>query len=249
LYLQQLGNYKEALACQDKYIAYRDTSIKRYNQASLQNTIFQIQFEKQKTKDIYTKEHLKRRSLLYNMVILTLIIILLALFIVFLIWRKSKTRKQKILQLRNENMQMQLDKHWQELKHILKNIMKQNDIIQNLRSEISSRDNGEVSEEVREKLQEQIESLTLITENDLFEFSEMFDKIHPGFVSRMMEQFPDLTSSEIRLAMIIRLKLDRQAAAKILCVTEETVRKANFRLRKKLNINGINELYQFILNF
>lgn len=249
LYLEKIGQYKEALFYKDKYIAYRDTANNRYNQVNLQNTIFQIEFEKQKATDLIAQEKTKHRNILYNIIITVLILVLTSLLVVFLLWRKNKNREQKILQLRHENTQILFEKHRQELKHVLNNIMKQNDVIQNLRSEIDTHKNSNLPEEIREKFQNQIESLTLITENDLFEFSELFQKIHPEFTSKLTGEFPDLTSAEIRLAMIIRLKLDRQAAAKVLCVTEESVRKNIFRLRKKLNINSIEGLYQFIANF
>jgi DNA-binding CsgD family transcriptional regulator len=95
-------------------------------------------------------------------------------------------------------------------------------------------------------LHEKINSLSLLTENDLLVFKQLFDKIHPSFYDSLLTKCDDLTKSEARLAMLIRLNLTSIEMSRILGISQDSVRKSNLRLRKKLSIDSQKELVQFI---
>lgn len=82
------------------------------------------------------------------------------------------------------------------------------------------------------------------------EFMQFFEDIHPDFIKNISSASTDkLTSTELRLAMLLRLNLSSKEIASVLRVTPDSVRVARYRLRKKLPIDQKQELVNFMLDF
>ncbi|GLB48409.1 hypothetical protein Y10_07770 [Neptunitalea sp. Y10] len=91
---------------------------------------------------------------------------------------------------------------------------------------------------------------TLEQDEEWDEFMQFFEDIHPDFIkkiSAVSEQ--KLSSTELRLAMLLRLNLSSKEIASILRVTPDSVRVARYRLRKKLPIDQKQELVNFMLDY
>lgn len=89
---------------------------------------------------------------------------------------------------------------------------------------------------------------SLKQDNEWEEFNNLFSDIHPRFSKKLTEAATEkLSSSEIKLAMLLRLNLSSKEIASILRITPDSVRVARHRLRKKLPINSKKELVNFML--
>lgn len=211
--------------------------------------IFQIKFEKEKNENKLIVEQEKRRGQkLYGYTIILTIIIVACVLIIYLL-RKRKIVEHRVLELEKEKIQTELSQNEQELTKILKNLVEKNEIINTLNQEIEIREklNDKITiKEENENLLEKINSISLLTEKGLIEFKNLFDKKHPEFYENLINKHPDLTKSEIRLAMLIRLNLSNFEMSSILGVSQDSVRKSNLRLRKKLGIKTQSELMSFI---
>ncbi|MNE90465.1 hypothetical protein D3C80_1879830 [compost metagenome] len=91
-----------------------------------------------------------------------------------------------------------------------------------------------------------LQSFSLLTENDWIEFKRLFEKLNPGFFDFFHDKFPEITAAEIRLAALIKLNLSNIEMARTLAISPDSVRKTNLRLRKKLNIESLDDLTRFI---
>ncbi|WBL22660.1 tetratricopeptide repeat protein [Zunongwangia sp. HRR-M8] len=91
---------------------------------------------------------------------------------------------------------------------------------------------------------------SLAEEQEWDEFMSFFQEIHPQFVKQLSERaLSKLSSTELRLAMLLRLNLSSKEIAAILRVTPDSVRVARYRLRRKLPIEQKQELVNFMLQF
>ncbi|MDN3595619.1 tetratricopeptide repeat protein [Zunongwangia endophytica] len=82
------------------------------------------------------------------------------------------------------------------------------------------------------------------------EFMNFFKEIHPQFIKQLSKTTTSkLSSTELRLAMLLRLNLSSKEIASILRVTPDSVRVARYRLRRKLPIEQKQELVNFMLQF
>lgn len=104
-------------------------------------------------------------------------------------------------------------------------------------------------------LQSKIRDLSLEIDSSLHqeeqsdEFLNFFKEVHPGFIKKLSSLSNDsLSPSEMRLAMLLRLNLSSKEIASVLGVTQDTVRVARYRLRKKLPIDSREELATFMVD-
>jgi cell division protein FtsB/DNA-binding CsgD family transcriptional regulator len=89
----------------------------------------------------------------------------------------------------------------------------------------------------------------LDSENDWEHFEHLFDKAHGGFFRRLMEGYPELTPSDLRLCAYLRMSLTSKEIAPLLNITLRGVEEKRYRLRKRLNLTQDQGLTDFILNF
>ncbi len=86
-----------------------------------------------------------------------------------------------------------------------------------------------------------------VADKDWDNFKLYFDQVHEDFDNKLRQYFNDLTSNEIRLAALMKMKLSTKEIASILNISPDSVNKARYRLRKKLNMDSEDRLEDFIL--
>jgi two component regulator three Y motif family protein len=80
-------------------------------------------------------------------------------------------------------------------------------------------------------------------------FQENFDLIHKDFFKKLKELYPQLTPTDLRLAVLIRLNYTSKEIATMQNVSLRGVETARYRLRKKLQLAEENNLYEFFAQF
>ncbi len=97
----------------------------------------------------------------------------------------------------------------------------------------------ELSNDLNEHLQEA---------DEWDQFMNLFDEIHPDFTKKLNQAaLQNLTATEIRLCLLLRINLSSKEIASILRITPDSVRVARYRLRKKLPLESKDELTDFML--
>ncbi len=77
-------------------------------------------------------------------------------------------------------------------------------------------------------------------------FEIAFLNIHPEFSKNLISQFPDLTAGELKLSILIRLGMSIKDTASLLYLSQDSLKVARSRLRKKLQINSDISLLNFM---
>ena len=78
------------------------------------------------------------------------------------------------------------------------------------------------------------------------EFELLFQKVHHSFHDKLNELFPELTPNERKLCIFLKLNMSNKQIAQITFQSEEALKKARLRLRKKLDIDRDTNLVAFI---
>jgi len=85
-------------------------------------------------------------------------------------------------------------------------------------------------------------------DNNWKNFSRYFEEVHKDFNSNVKAKFPDITANELRLLALLKMNLSSKEIANILNISQEGIKKARYRLRKKLNIATEDSLQDLVLS-
>ncbi|MFP4488719.1 MAG: PAS domain-containing protein [Bacteroidales bacterium] len=88
---------------------------------------------------------------------------------------------------------------------------------------------------------------TLLSTDNWEDFMLHFEKIHPGFFSRLQAKFPSLTSKDLRLCSYLRLQMATKEIAGLMNITVQSAEISRVRLRKKLKLRRQDKLVSYIL--
>ncbi|CDF80976.1 tetratricopeptide repeat family protein [Formosa agariphila KMM 3901] len=199
-----------------------------------------------------------------NIILLASTFIILMLLGWFLHFRKRKKQQSKIQHYKNELLQANIDKKTQEeialqrentiktsaLTNYSLHLAHKNKMISDITRTLNNiKDRNSVL--IKSKIETLIKDIDLdiSQEQEWTEFINFFEQIHPHFSQNLKKDVTkELTASELRLCVLLRLNLSSKEIASILRITPDSVRIARYRLRKKLPIDSKEDLQVFLLN-
>ena len=85
-----------------------------------------------------------------------------------------------------------------------------------------------------------------VQDKDWEDFRQIFEQVHQDFFQRLQRVSSELTPAELRLASLIKLNVPSKDIAVVLGISQDSLRIARYRLRKKLNITQGENLSHFI---
>ncbi len=95
---------------------------------------------------------------------------------------------------------------------------------------------------------ESLMSSKILTEDEWTEFKNRFNKVYPSFLVQIRNNYKDITNSEERLICLEKLNLKTKEIGDILGISKDSVVKARYRLKKKLNVDKDIPLVQYLEN-
>ena len=81
------------------------------------------------------------------------------------------------------------------------------------------------------------------------EFDLLFEQVHQNFYAKLNKHFSNLTKNEHKLCVFYKLNMNSKEICSMTLQTQNALKKARARLRKKLNIPTKDSLHQFLLQF
>ena len=93
---------------------------------------------------------------------------------------------------------------------------------------------------------DKLASMVLLTHQNWADFSRLFEEVHPGFLVRLSQRYPEITQAEIRFLALLRLDIDTESMRTILAVGPESIRQARHRLRKKMQLSQGDNIREVI---
>ena len=183
--------------------------------------------------------------------VIGLAVILTILLIVFY----QKRKKEKLIakleldksQLLTESLSQELKlKNKQLTSHAL-NMLQKNELLSVF---LESLDNvikiakGEVVQQLNQ-IKRQVKRL-LTSEKDWNTFKIYFEQVNKGFLDKLKEINPKLTTNDIRLTTLIKLNMTNKEIASILSINHQSVKNAQYRLKSKLALGKNENLKSFL---
>lgn len=87
---------------------------------------------------------------------------------------------------------------------------------------------------------------SLDLENEWQNFKNYFEKVHPSFFTLLQEEYPKLTTEDLRYCAYVKTHMSNKEIANLLNINTESVRTHKYRLKKKLGLPKDIELKDFI---
>jgi len=163
--------------------------------------------------------------------------------------QEAIANEQKIVKLKNEQLQADLVGKNRELANSAMNIVYKNELLQKIRDELHSLkdSNGKkLGDEHLKKIQKVIdEGMTDDRDWNLFEKS--FDEAHENFFKKIKVNYADLVPNDLKLCAYLRMNMSSKEIASLLNISLRGVEVRRYRLRKKLNIAHDKNLAEFLM--
>ena len=158
--------------------------------------------------------------------------------------------ERKIMEIKNENLQKELNHKSQQLSNVAINVVKKNEILEEIRDELK-----QVKEEMGQQLpnihyQKLLNSIerNVAGYDDWVLFEENFNEVHEEFFGRLRTIYPSITPSELRLAACLRMNLSTKEMAPVLAISVRGVEIKRYRLRKKMGLDADVNLVEYMMD-
>lgn len=157
---------------------------------------------------------------------------------------RQKMRRNKI---EKEKVDAELEFKKKELTTHALNLARKNETLENLKLQAQELKETENMGTGYNQLIRSI-NFDLQDDNNWENFSRYFEEVHKDFNSNVKTKYPDITSNELRLLALLKMNLSSKEIANILNISPEGIKKARYRLRKKLDLTTEDSLQDLVLS-
>ena len=242
---EALGEYKKALLDHENYKAISDSvySVEKSKEIERLKTEFET---KEKEQQIVLQEKeitvLEQEASISNLQRLLMAIgLLLSLIGFYALYQRMKRNK-----LEKEKVDAELEFKKKELTTHALNLARKNETLENLKSKAQELKEKENTGTGYTQLIRTI-NFDLQDDNNWENFSRYFEEVHKDFNGNVKQKYPGVTSNELRLLALLKMNLSSKEIASILNISPEGIKKARYRLRKKLDLTTEDSLQDLIL--
>jgi ligand-binding sensor domain-containing protein len=163
----------------------------------------------------------------------------------------EKLHERQMMELEKEKLEADIRHKNNELSSLTLHITQKNEMITRIANQLTktiqeSRDEVAVKHlrEIKTSLEKGLDS-----HQEWEKFINHFDIVHEGFLKRLKQQYPDLSTSTLKLCAFIRMRLSSKQIATLMNTVPASVLKARYRLRTKFNLSKETGLEEFLNGF
>ncbi|RXP46502.1 hypothetical protein EC396_13965 [Lutibacter sp. HS1-25] len=147
-----------------------------------------------------------------------------------------------IMKLKNDKLQHEIDSKTRELASSTMSIIKKNEILNTIKSELV-----DVKNDTNIKPVLKIINKNLSNTDDWEMFQEAFNQADSDFLKKVKTAHPALTPNDLRLCAYLRLNLASKEIAPLLNISVRSIEIKRYRLRKKMDLPHEKSLVEYIL--
>ncbi len=164
---------------------------------------------------------------------------------------KVRDREHRLLSLEKEKLEQEVSHKSKELADSTMSTIRKNEILTSLRSEICVQKEALGTHYPDKYFNRVIRMIddNISSDSDWEIFRTNFDRIHENFFRNLIERYPSLTQSDLRLCAFLRLNMSTKDIANLLNISLKGVEAARYRLRKKLSLESDVSLGEFLIGF
>ncbi len=165
--------------------------------------------------------------------------------------RIEMEREKEIIRLKSEQLEADLLHKSQELSNVMLNFVRKNEILSEIKKDIlkiSTSISGGEDQGIKRKLYSLNSRIdqNMAHDEDWKKFERNFDIVHNGFIQKLTEKFPELTYSEKKMCVYLKMDLASKEIASLLNISPRSVETVRYRLRKKFDLEREDNLRDFL---
>jgi len=183
-----------------------------------------------------------------NLQQIILAIVLLLAFVIFIFGLRKVRKKMKQSLLEKRKLNTALHHTKKELTVKTLHIAKKNKVLENLKQEVIHINGANTSKQQEYKKIIQTINFDLKDDDNWENFRKQFEEIHKDFYAEIKNRYPKINSNELRLIALLKLNLSSKEIGVLLNISQDGVKKARYRLRKKMNLSTKEPLQDYILS-
>ena len=158
--------------------------------------------------------------------------------------------EMKVVLSENQALHSSIEMKKQEVRNVALSMVEQKEYLESLNSIVKqlskTKDERERDMLIAELKVSLRQRLSYDRDIDSQYFAAQAENIHEDFNAKLLENFPDLTQQETRLATLLRLGFSSKYIATLLNITPKSVEISRYRLRQKLGLSKGDNLVNFI---
>ncbi len=220
------GDYKSGYYNYRNYLIYKDSINNEQVSAKIVTEQLTYDFDRKQALEKAEVEKKEARQRVIRNIFFFCFLIAILFAAVFL---RQRRRIAKELFLAKVNLQ-----------DYVKDMAEKSSALEEFQEEINKLKNS--TDEQRVLKLQSLNRSSILTDGDWNQFRLLFEQVYPGLLSRLKIKLPDLTPGETRLVCLTKLSIGTKQMAGILGVSDDTIRKTRYRLRKKLGLAEENTL-------
>ncbi len=246
---ESLGNYKKALTNfkQSKILSDSIFNIERTAVTQELKIIYETE---KKEQQIILQENeitvLGQQAEISNLQKLLLGLGLGLSLLLFGVGYYALRQKIKRNKLEKEKLDAELAFKKKELTTHALHLAKKNEALVNLKQKAEALKTSENNKNGYQQLIRTI-NFDLQDDNNWEKFSNYFQEVHKDFNTKAQLKFPQITSNDLRYMALIKMNLSSKEIANILNISNDGIKKARHRLRKKIKIDSKQSLEATII--
>lgn len=212
---------------------------------------------------ILSQENQLRKILMYFSIACTLVLLLITSGIIRYQRLKNNNlyQKKEILEEKNKVFEIENQLHEQNQKMLkndleLKNkelaskalaLLQLNEALQDVGVRVNEIKSGKTQTD-KNAINSIVQEIKMATHSNIWEeFDLAFNNVYNSFYDKLLKICPDLTSTEIKMAALLKLNLSTKEIAAITFKTESAIKIARHRIRNKLKLDSNENLISFLL--
>ena len=139
----------------------------------------------------------------------------------------------------------------QELAAFISQIIEKNNLLESLKSKVATLEEVTKGEE-QEKQSElilQMSNLRILTDDDWVIFKGKFDQVYPNLIRNLRRKYSQLSMGDERMFLLMKLNFDEILMTNILGISRNAIKKAKYRLVKRLDLEDVSKLEEFVQKY
>ena len=152
--------------------------------------------------------------------------------------RVKLQRDKQVAELQSEQIGIELREKDKRLATITMNSIKRNNILNELKGDLSQIPAAENHAAVKQQINKVIRKINtqLSNEDDWKKSERYFNAIYDGLLDQLKLRYPSLTKTDMKLCVYIKLNLSTKEMAELMNISPRSIEMAKYRLRKKLGL-------------
>jgi DNA-binding CsgD family transcriptional regulator len=257
---RQLNQNDSAAKYLERYIMCKDslTQANHVNDIKNMESLAKI---KAYNKDIQIEKGKARSRLLIILLVSTVLLLLLG-GVCYMLWSMSQKERMKkqlkeaenaalsknleVEQLQNRQHKLEIEAQNRQLMLDALRLNEKENALKAVQKQImDASESGKEAKIVAHEVENQIK-MHVDVQTEWESFRHTFEKVHPGFFRLLKRKYSSLSENEMRLCAFINAGMTNKQIAYMLNIQPNSLKKARYRIRQKLNLSTEDSLEDFL---